>query len=195
MLRLYVLTGLFLVALVAALVSVALGLVRRVLIGTLAGVLAGAFPLFWVVSPSRACCGGDESAVIGFLRSINSSQEAYASSCAEGKFASTLETLTRPPLQGGTSFIFDGAGRIFDGTGRGYWRGYAVTMQIPDGSKVEILACNGRHLVVPSYFVEAHLVDAVPGRRNFATDERGTIYWNDDGTTIQPEMAGAKPLE
>lgn len=172
----------------ATLVSLALGVARRAVIGTVAGALATAFVFVWLPSQLRACCGGDESSVIGLLRSVNSAQQAYSSSCANGKFASTLAALTTPPVPGGSAFLAPGMDR-------GFWRGYSVTMQTPDAAATDVVACNGTRVGSSSYFVEAHLIDAIPGRRNFATDERGTIYSNRDGTAIQPGMAGADPVQ
>jgi hypothetical protein len=175
-----------LVAIGAPVVALAIGIIARGFIGTLSGALASAFVVIVVPSHLRACCGGDESSVISLLRSINSSQQAYASSCARDKYAMTLETLTKPPLQGGTPFIFAGADR-------GSWRGYAVTMQA--GAPVDVETCNGARVGTSSYFVEAHPIDAGAGRRSFATDQRGTVYQNTDGKVIQPGMAGAEPIQ
>ena len=186
-LREYVRGALFLLTMIAPLLSLALGLIGRALVGTVAGVAAMAFVLVWVPSHLRACCGGSESSVIGVLRGINNSQQAYASSCANGKYAPTLEALTRPPDSGGAPFLSPTSAR-------GPVYGYAVTMQIPEGAATGVVACNGTR-AVSAYFVEAHLIDAIPGRRNFATDEHGTIYSNDDGTVIQPGMAGAEPVQ
>ena len=136
----------------------------------------------------RACCGGEESGIIGTLRAINSSQQAYASSCSNGKYASTFADLRKPPLGGGTPFIFEGAET-------GVRHGYRVTMHTPDAAPMEKEACNGVRVGATTYFVEAHYIDPKVGRRNFATDEKGTIYQTTDGTVIQPGMAGAQPIQ
>jgi hypothetical protein len=173
------------VSMAAPVVAIGLGIIANAFTGTLAGLGAVLLVVAW---PGRLCCGGDELNVIGFLRAINSAQDAYSSSCANGKgFANTLEALVTPRAPGGSAYL---GTQSF----RGVWRGYAVTMQIPERAAVNFVACDGTR-VVSSYFVEAHLISAIPGRRNFATDERGTIYSNDGGTPIQPGMAGATPIQ
>src|SRR5829696_6006733 len=53
----------------------------------------------------RARMSGNEASAIGSLRAINSSQQAYASSCSNGMYASTLVILGTAPSTGGASFI------------------------------------------------------------------------------------------
>jgi hypothetical protein len=75
----------------------------------LPGILALAFAVVWVPSHLRARCGGDEANMIGVLRSINSAQEAYLSSCADSKgFAASWAALATPP-PGGSSFVNTGS--------------------------------------------------------------------------------------
>src|ERR1044071_621418 len=52
----------------------------------------------------RARMSGNEASAIGSLRAINSSQQAFASSCANGFFAPDLTVLGDAPT-GGTPFI------------------------------------------------------------------------------------------
>lgn len=180
--------ALLLVAFVAPLVSLAVGIIGRAVPGVLAALLAGAFAMFWVPANMRACCGGDEASAIGILRTINSAQQAYSSTCASSKgFADSLEALAKPPVPGSTAYIPAGLEH-------GFWRGYKVTMQIPEGSAVDFVACNGTR-VVAAYFVEAHPIEADGNRRNFATDERGTIYQTVGGPPIKPGMAGADVVQ
>ena len=173
------------VSLVAPLVSIVLGSIPRVQFGAMAGLLSWGFTLIWVPAHTRACCGGDVMRVIGILRSINSGQQAYSSSCAGDKgFAGSLQTMTTPP-PGISPFLPPQLSS-------GVWVGYRVTMQA--GESVDFVACDGKQ-VVSSYFVEAHPIDSSAEQLSFATDERGTIYERRDGTIIQPGMAGATPRE
>ena len=48
---------------------------------------------------------GNEASAIGSLRAIASSQQAYASTCANGFYATTLPDLAIPPVAGGAPFI------------------------------------------------------------------------------------------
>ncbi len=52
----------------------------------------------------RARMSGNEASAIGSLRAINSSQQAYASSCANGFYAPALNNLSAPAT-GGAPFI------------------------------------------------------------------------------------------
>ena len=52
----------------------------------------------------RARMSGNEASAIGSLRAINSSQQAYSSSCANGFYADVLTDLALAPT-GGTPFI------------------------------------------------------------------------------------------
>jgi len=174
------------VAVAAPIAAILLGLRGRSWAGAVAGVLAAVFTMVWAPSLLRACCGGDESTMIGRMRAINSSQQAYSSGCAQCKFASSFETLATPPLTGGTGFMSPDLVA-------GMWHGYKVTMTVPDSELAD--TCNGKQKVSSGYFVEAHLVEPIEGRRSFATDDRGTVYENPDGTAIQPGMAGAQPIQ
>ena len=176
-----------LVSILAPLVSIVLGLISRAKSSAVAGLLAAAFTVVWVPSNLRACCGSDEASVIGILRTINSAQQAYTSVCAQNKgFANSVEALTTPPVPDSPPFLTP----AFSGV----WAGYRVTMHIPEGSEIDFVACDGRR-VVSAYFVEAHPIEPNVGRRNFATDEQGTIYQTSDGTIIQPGMAGAEVIQ
>jgi hypothetical protein len=157
-----------------------IGVVAALLVVVLAAVIVPGF--------LRACCEGYESSAIGLMRAINSSQQAYASACAHGKFAAELKTLTVPPLQGGTGFIE----KTIVG---GVRNKYQYSMRAQGETSIADDTCNGSHLVTAGYFVEAHPADPTTGWRSFATDERGTVYEKADGTPIQPGMAGTQPIQ
>ena len=53
----------------------------------------------------RARMSGNEASAIGSLRTINSSQQAFSSSCGNGFYSPTLALLGTAPLTGGTPFI------------------------------------------------------------------------------------------
>jgi hypothetical protein len=135
----------------------------------------------------RACGCNETPAMttIRLLRSINSSQSAYSSACAEGAFAPALEDLLKPPLTGGTPFIG--------------WKpmpprieGYVVTFRIPAGGKLSGQTCNGGGRA-KGYFVEARPTEVDEHSRFFATDERGTIYQSNQ--PISEDMSGARPIQ
>ncbi len=53
----------------------------------------------------RARIAGNEASAIGSLRSINSAEATYASSCGQGSYAGTLADLGKPPQAGSEAFI------------------------------------------------------------------------------------------
>ena len=53
----------------------------------------------------RARMAGNEASAIGSLRAINSSQQAFSSTCANGFYASILGVLGVAPTAGGAPFI------------------------------------------------------------------------------------------
>lgn len=135
-----------------------------------------------------------EAAAIGSMRSINSAEATYASSCAKGGYAQALEDLSKPAVGGAQLFISPDIPA--DGTMKS---GYVFNVD-PDQSAATVLpagdTCNAAsNDAVSAYFAEAHPsgVD-VAGQRSFALDARGILYFAFDGHTITPGMAGAAPL-
>src|SRR5438874_10929979 len=53
----------------------------------------------------RARMAGNEASAIGSLRSINSGQATFSSTCVPGGYASTLADLAKPPVAGSTGFV------------------------------------------------------------------------------------------
>ena len=157
-----------------------------------ANVAAGAILAFlvWeIVVPSRLCCGADgpEPRAIRRLRSINSAQQAFASSCGNGAYARSLEDLTTPAGKGLEPFLKPEFGRAISDE-------YEVTMTVVDGNATEQRSCNGLR-VAASYFAEAHPIDPASGRRAFATDERQTIYTDAKRFASGSDIARASPIQ
>jgi prepilin-type N-terminal cleavage/methylation domain-containing protein len=146
----------------------------------------------------RARMSGNEASAIGSLRAINSSQQAYSSSCANGFYADDLTDLGTAP-SGGTPFISPdlGASNIVAKSG------YSVTL---DGTiatpAASLAACNGiaGAALAGSYVATAAPVSAgSTGVRFFWTNTLGTIYTNTaatwtGGTGTVPPSTGA-PLQ
>jgi len=148
---------------------------------------------------------------IGILRAINSGEAAYASACARGGFAQTLDDMVKAP-DGGTGFFsvtapttmvkprVGGASFLRVGATRTS-PGYVVTLRAEPNAAVVTQpsqTCNGSVAdAVSAYFAEAHPVGPTDGytHKTFATDARGTVYVNKSGTPIQPGMAGATPVQ
>ena len=133
----------------------------------------------------RARMSGNESSAIGSMRSINSAQSTYASSCAGGLFATDLADLQEGSVPGGPGFISP------DLNANGVVKsGYEVNLA-PEGAAVAAAAdaCNSVLAadLRPDYFASAApLTFDSTGSRHFATDSRGTV-WQD--TTDTPFLS------
>lgn len=143
----------------------------------------------------RARMAGNEASAIGSLRTINSAQSAFSSSCAATGYAQDLADLAKPPVGSTAGFVSP------DLYGTPSTKsGYVVNLH-PGATAVVVLVaaqtCNASaNDAVSEYFAEAHpLTVGVTGQRAFATDTIGTIYFNISGATIAPGMAGTAPLQ
>ncbi len=136
----------------------------------------------------------NEAAAIGSLSAIRSAQSTFASTCAHGGFAQSLNDLARPPAGATQSFISEPLGA------NGVIRSGYVANLTPDlGAMMVTVAadtCNGAAAdAMTSYFAERHPDRiSITGQRSFAIATSGTIYYKDDGTLIAPGMAGAITL-
>ena len=143
----------------------------------------------------RARMSGNEASAIGSLRAINSAQSTYASSCAQGNYATTLVALVTPPVAAGQSFISPDLGT--DPTVKS---GYTVTLGV--GGTVAtagVTSCHTAPLAVfPGYTGTADPVSTSTGTRFFATDNRGTIFFANGAAVVASTAAipaGAKPIQ
>ena len=139
----------------------------------------------------RARMAGNEASAIGSLRSINSAQSTYSSSCGANGYAGTLEDLYLSPVAGQQGFISP------DLATTGVVKsGYEVYLE-EDGDAIDgVTTCNGAAEVYPSYFAHAEPVSVgTSGQRSFATDSRSTIFFKNDGTAIEVGMADASVLQ
>lgn len=136
---------------------------------------------------------GNEASAIGSMRAITSAQAAYSSSCGGGGYAQTLADLALPPPARAPFISPDMA----VGTKSGY-----ITALDKSAGAQDILpgpsTCNSAS--TPS--VTGYHVTSVPedvgstGQRGFASDNRGTIYYNDTGAVIaNPIPAASVPLK
>jgi len=137
----------------------------------------------------RARMAGNEASAIGSLRTINSSQQAFSSGCANGWYAPTMPDLFIAPLNGGAPFISPdlGAGVSVIKSG------YTVTMDAgtpPAVDPADRASCNG---VAAGDLVNSYYGTAQPtshngtGTRFFWTNTLGTIFEDPDtaiGATV-----------
>ena len=142
----------------------------------------------------RARMSGNEASAIGSLRAINSAQAAFSASCGGNGYAPTLEVLSTPPVAGQAPFISP------DLATTGVVKsGFVVTLE-GDASAVTVTSqastCNNAADAISSYFAHTEPVTVgATGQRSFATDTRGTLYFNNTGAPIPPGMAGASTLQ
>jgi prepilin-type N-terminal cleavage/methylation domain-containing protein len=150
----------------------------------------------------RARMSGNEASAIGSLRTINSSQAAFSSSCAQGFYATDLTDLYPAPTTGGTPFISPDLGLSNAPTKSGY--GITMAGVAPTAAATGD-ACNG---VVAadldgSYYATANPTSAgSTGSRYFWTNTLGTVYQDmsaaitlTSGTTVTGLQATATPLQ
>jgi prepilin-type N-terminal cleavage/methylation domain-containing protein len=165
-------------------------LIELLVVVAVIAILAGiAIPAFL-----QARMRTNESAAIGSLSAIRSAQATYASTCADGGFAQSLNDLARPPAGGTQSFISEPLGA--NGVIRS---GYVANMSADLGSVIVTPAANTCNAsaapAMSGYFAERHPNQiSITGQRSFAISTGGTIYYKDDGTLIAPGMAGTQAL-
>jgi type IV pilus assembly protein PilA len=146
----------------------------------------------------RARMSGNEASAIGSLRAINSSQQAFASSCANGFYADDLTDLgTAPTTTGGTPFISPDLGASNTVVKSGYSVNLNGTVATAPAA-----SCNG---IAANALAGSYVADADPsspgstGVRYFWTNTLGTIYTNTadtwtSGTGTVPPTTGT-PLQ
>jgi type IV pilus assembly protein PilA len=145
----------------------------------------------------RARMAGNEASAIGSMRSINSGQATYASSCAQGYFAGTLTD-----LGSGTSATSKFLSADLTGSASANKSGYTVTMSASGGNVATATSCLGAGFqVFPGYDAGASPVTAgSTGVRYFGTTEGGTVYQSTTAPitfalgTRNPS-AGATPIQ
>jgi type IV pilus assembly protein PilA len=135
----------------------------------------------------RARMAGNEASAIGSLRAINSSQQAYASSCSSGNYAKSLKHLGVVPTTGGAAFISPdlSADDVISKSG------FDVTMDGPtDAPTTTATNCqgytSGANLIV-GYWATATAQSLSTGSRDFWTNTSGTVYFDNtkgDGKNV-----------
>jgi type IV pilus assembly protein PilA len=139
----------------------------------------------------RARMSGNEASAIGSLRALNSSQQAFSSSCANGFYADGTDGLGAPS-GGGAPFISPDLAGAAAGTSIEK-SGYEITMDAGNGAdNATTAACNGTATanLVSAYFVFGDPVTAnSTGVRYFWTNTLGTIYTHT--STMSGETDGA----
>ena len=148
----------------------------------------------------RARMSGNEASAIGSLRVINSSQQAFSSTCANGFYAPDLASLGDAPTNG-TPFISPDLGISGSVVKSGY--GIAMTGTVANPAAT-LDACNG---TLAAALAGSYTASASPsslgstGTRYFWTNTLGTIFTNTDGVftggtgVATPANTVAQPLQ
>ena len=119
----------------------------------------------------RARMSGNEASAIGSMRTINSGQRTYASSAAQGGYATSLAILGAQCGATGTGFVSPDLGSAVGGVKSGYV--VAIDGTVGNAGPND---CNG------AASRSAYLATATPvtvgntGGRSFITSEASTIY-------------------
>ena len=138
----------------------------------------------------RARISGNEASAIGSMRAVVSAESTYASSCANGGYAQTLEDLAKP----GTStsgFVSP------DIKSNGIFKsGYYVNVGQGTGAATVTVAANTCNAsaadAVDKYFAESHpAAVGSTGQRSFGTNQRGAIFQDISGTTFTAALVEA----
>ena len=141
----------------------------------------------------RARMSGNEASAIGSIRTINSSQATFASSCGGGGYADSLATLADDPTAGGPTFIpQDLADAQVGGTPKS---GYEF--DVTPGAGVVVLAaaatCNAAADSYTEFWAIADPADpGTTGSRWFGTDHSGMI--RQDAVDAVADITDGTPL-
>ena len=143
----------------------------------------------------RARMSGNEASAIGSLRAINGGEQAFASSCAGGGYAVTLDDQKLAPAGRTQGFISPDLGT--NGVTKS---GYVVTLGKDGNGAVAIgtvaSACNGAGQPYSSYAATSNpLTPGSTGTRYFATDTRGTIFYSNTAAVTLTIATTATPLQ
>jgi type IV pilus assembly protein PilA len=148
----------------------------------------------------RARMSGNEASAIGSLRAINSGQASYSSSCAGGGYAVDLADLAKPPV--GNPNATQGFISPDLKSNAVVKSGYTVTLAKDGTSGTTDIGtaagtCNASAgTPASSYFAKADPVTAGgTGTRYFATDTRGTLFFDTAATVANPVPSGTAVVQ
>jgi type IV pilus assembly protein PilA len=119
----------------------------------------------------RARISGNEASAVGSLRSINTAEATYASSCGQGSYAGTLADLGKPSQAGTEAFI-----SVDLTSDPAQKSGYTIALTAGTAA-AGATGCNSPSSLAQTYFVAANpQVAGSTGTRCFGTNQGGTIY-------------------
>jgi type IV pilus assembly protein PilA len=157
-------------------------LIELLIVVAVIGVVAG----IAVPGLLRARMSSNEASAIGSLRTINSGEASYSSSCGKGGYATSLPDLYKPPTTGGTGFVSPDLN-----TSPSTKSGYSFDLGKAPGA-IDVTnsasACNAPAAGPASAYITA-AAPTTPGgsgTRYFASDNRGAIFQH---TALMPVSA------
>lgn len=139
----------------------------------------------------RARMSGNEASAIGSLRAINSSQSAFASSCAAGNYAQSLLDLSTPPTTGGgEGFISQDLAETTAGAGivKSGFTVLVVAGTDPASVAATTAACNAATPGSTYYSTAIPVTAGGTGSRAFASNQSGSIWYSADPTAAPTEI-------
>ena len=140
----------------------------------------------------RARQSGNEASAIGSVRAVNSGEANFASTCGQGGYATSNNQLFQPPPNG-QPFISPDLQVANAAPGKS---GYLIAIaDSADPLNMLVLAaantCNAVADARAMYHVSADpIVRGQTGTRSFASDHRGTIYFNNAAALANPIPPG-----
>ncbi len=148
-------------------------------------VILGILMVIAVTSLQRARVSANEASAIGSMKTINTAQISYASSCGGGNFAPTLVVLGTKPPGYKQSFIGDDLAAAVTVQHSGYY----VNIRDGAGASLGRIDCNGLASTTNYYTSAIPIVMGKTGIRSFATSQRAGIYFQ-EGIIPPPEPFG-----
>jgi type IV pilus assembly protein PilA len=143
----------------------------------------------------RARTAGNEASAFASLRAIHSGQASYASTCARGGYAQSLDDLARLPVGGNSGFVspdLSTNGVVKSGYVLNVGPGTLATVTLASADTCNAAADDA----LASYFGEAHPASVgSTGQRSFGIDQRGSVYQETSGVTFTNAFpASATPI-
>ena len=145
--------------------------IEMLLVVTIIGILGS------VAIPSmiRARGTAAETAAIASIRTVHAAETTYATSCGNGYYAPSIDSLATPPKAGTPAYI--GPEFKSDTTDRQHYRFRFTGGKADKDAKA---TCNGvaAGKAVTTFFISADLLEATNGipARYFALNQTGTVY-------------------
>jgi prepilin-type N-terminal cleavage/methylation domain-containing protein len=151
----------------------------------------------------RARMSGNEASAIGSLRTINSSQQAFSSSCGNGFYSPTLLLLGTAPLAGGTGFISPDLGIAGTVGKSGYDIAMVAPAAVPPATVDSCNAMGNAATLAAGYYANANPASlGSTGTRFFWTNTLGTVFQDTAGAVAHnfvntaPAAAGTlRPIQ